>query len=720
MFLLLQEHKEEKPIVCDQCPMAFLTTSDLSKHKRNHANTTSYACVDCGKSFKSKKLLGRHTTKHKPVPCSYCHKLYPKSYIDMHLRTHTGEKPYGCKLCPRKFMRQGDLKRHNAIHLGDTPYQCGICDKRFVLKRYLRIHMAIHKDVKPFECKECSKRFAQKGALVVHVQRLHEERERAFRCEQCGRGYKSKINLNQHRLRHIHTEVKPHVCKTCPKTFKTKAEIIRHTRTHAHEGALLDHVKPLHEERERAFKCEQCGRGYTSKKILNQHRKIHTDVKPHVCETCPKTFKTKDELIRHTRSHTGEKPYECDICHQRFAQSGARNNHKKTHTGEKPFQCEFCPQLFARKGYIAAHVKWKHTNDRRFSCGICDYTGVNRISLVKHMKVHTGVKEFVCDICQHACSTKVNLIVHMRTHTGEKPYTCDVCGERFSHQNSRITHLWRKHKVGGRPKRKTNGGNKHKAKNAPKQKTSNDSRQNFNDGTQFAKDLNKHQVTTGNLPVTVNVNHDAAYLNMQTKNDWKLKASVLSESCPAVVLHNSTNRFVDSYLPHTTSPTVSKAISTSSNQNISINIDNCSPSDISRNKSQTLEERLVDTEAIRDRHTDTKPETNPDLMEEIIISDQSISVSTSVRNIHGDLSTCEMNHINLSTISVETLSTTTELHSYTNVKRETQGMQMDQSMDLDNSSIIEHVEFVPGPSFSKHLKFVTMVTCLSPKFIHPN
>ena len=54
-----------------------------------------------------------------------------------------------------------------------------------------------------------------------------------------------------------------------------------------------------------------------------------------------------------------------------------------------------------------------------------------------------------------------------------------------------------------------------------------------------------------------------------------------------------------------------------------------------------------------------------------------------------------MNHINLSTISVETLSTTTELHSYTNVNCESHEMQMDHSMDLDNSSIIEHVEFVP-------------------------
>ena len=151
-------------------------------------------------------------------------------------------------------------------------------------------------------------------------------------------------------------------------------------------------------------------------------------------------------------------------------------------------------------------------------------------------------------------------------------------------------------------------------------------------------------------------------------------------------LHSNTNVQRET---HATSQNVSKAISISSNQNISINIDNCSPSDISRNKSQTLEERLVDTEAIRDRHTDTKPETNPDLMEEIITSDQSISVSTSVRNIHDDHSTCEMNHINLSTISEGTLSTTTELHSYTNVKRETQDTLMDQSMDLDSSSSIE-------------------------------
>ena len=380
----------------------------------------------------------------------------------------------------------------------------------------------------------------------------------------------------------IHKDVKPFECKECSKRF-------------AHKGALVGHVKRVHEERERAFKCEQCGRSYKSKINLNRHRQTHTDVKPHGCVTCPKTFKTKAELERHTRTHTGERPYECDICHQRFVQSGARNNHRRTHTGEKPFQCEFCPQMFARKGDIAAHVRRKHTKDRRFSCGICDYTGADRTSLLKHMIVHTGVKEFVCGICQHACSAKNNLIVHMRTHTGEKPYTCDVCGERFSHQNSKKTHMLRKHPVGGTPKRKINVGNKRKvkSKNTSKQKTSNDSRQNFDNGMQFAKDLNKHQATTGtsNLPVTVNVNHDAAYINMQTKSDWKLKASVLSESCPAVVLCNFRNIVMGADVPDVASPKVSKATSISSNQNSSINIDNYLPSDMSHDMSQKLGER---------------------------------------------------------------------------------------------------------------------------------
>lgn len=48
--------------------------------------------------------------------CPYCSKLVAtKSALDRHVRTHTGEKPYMCTLCPEKFAVSSNLYRHVRI-----------------------------------------------------------------------------------------------------------------------------------------------------------------------------------------------------------------------------------------------------------------------------------------------------------------------------------------------------------------------------------------------------------------------------------------------------------------------------------------------------------------------------------------------------------------------------------------------------------------------------
>ena len=69
----------------------------------------------------------RDSLNFKSIICDVCKKSFKyKSFLIIHKRVHTGEKPFKCDICEKSFAEKGNLTKHMLIHNGKKDFQCHI------------------------------------------------------------------------------------------------------------------------------------------------------------------------------------------------------------------------------------------------------------------------------------------------------------------------------------------------------------------------------------------------------------------------------------------------------------------------------------------------------------------------------------------------------------------------------------------------------------------
>ncbi|MGH0180206.1 UNVERIFIED_CONTAM: hypothetical protein FKN15_003708 [Acipenser sinensis] len=123
----------------------------------------------------------------------------PSGRPTLRSQRHSAPLPHACLECGKRFRQRSDLQRHSFVHSEENQFPCRLCEKRFAHASGLRIHERSHSGDKPYRCPVCHKTFGSSSNLAKH-RFVHSEGKR-FPCTVCGKSFKHPASLNAHRKR---------------------------------------------------------------------------------------------------------------------------------------------------------------------------------------------------------------------------------------------------------------------------------------------------------------------------------------------------------------------------------------------------------------------------------------------------------------------------------------------------------------------------------------
>ncbi|XP_056142893.1 zinc finger protein 665 [Lampris incognitus] len=474
---------------CAQCEKFFATVDKLRGHNCSDVPEKPYRCPLCRQEFQFKVSVTKHMQTHSlksVLKCQECYQsFYDSTALRCHQRCHAALKPYECPECGMVFKHYSVMEDHRRKHTENMrSHQCSICGKIFKYSSLLHQHQYLHTGQKPFRCPECGKKFAFAQNMKAHCRqhRLHAvnplassdepskqapvpthetvrgpgkentnqsvELKRVFNCPLCPQISYTAADLRAHMLIHeaeheklenrsksVNENInksweKGHTCPHCPSTFRDESSFYGHLlKVHKSINHYLEkwRTRPIN-------KCSQLNSDNVQGKLKSDGRSS----KSYMCPECGKMFRHRSVLELHMRIHSKDKRYQCKVCGKGFRFSSYLQQHLIIHTGKKPYKCPDCGKDFAFLQNMKTHQKLHQ--EKPFRCTSCRRGYSDEAQLQHHMLSHNGEKPHKCELCNKSFGLPYLLRDHMNTHTGERPHRCDECHKSFSWFSSLLVH----------------------------------------------------------------------------------------------------------------------------------------------------------------------------------------------------------------------------------------------------------------------------------------
>ncbi|XP_055686999.1 zinc finger and SCAN domain-containing protein 12-like [Lutzomyia longipalpis] len=217
----LQTHTlrhQDKTVQCPYCDRAFSTEENFQNHSNKNHPGLPYepkdgpvCCTICNELYENLEVLKCHVRIHPVVrnyECDICGtKFFEKQGMIKHIKAiHMGMKQ------PQKVYKEEDL------------ISCAECERKFKTRRSYELHVSSHSDERPFGCKMCSKTFKRKKDVRSHMA-VHRDQRITHPCEHCGMKFTWKSNMRRH-VQDVHLKPMQEGSEIHVKKEEIKEEVI--------------------------------------------------------------------------------------------------------------------------------------------------------------------------------------------------------------------------------------------------------------------------------------------------------------------------------------------------------------------------------------------------------------------------------------------------------------------------------------------------------------